>query len=57
MLPFLAGERSPDYLPDARAVIAGLRLATTRDDIFRAGLEAVGYQFLEVLEELVTVSP
>jgi gluconokinase len=57
MLPFLAGERSPDYLTDARAVIAGLRLATTRDDIFRAGLEAVGYQFLEVLEELVTVSP
>jgi gluconokinase len=57
MLPFLAGERSPDYLPDARAAIAGLRLATTRDDIFRAGLESVGYQFLEVLEELVTVSP
>ena len=39
VLPFLAGERSPDYLPDARAVIAGLRLATTRDEIFRAGLE------------------
>ena len=56
MLPFLAGERSPDYLPDARAVIAGLRLSTTRDDIFRAGLESVGYQFLDVLEELVTVS-
>jgi gluconokinase len=56
MLPFLAGERSPDYLPDARAVIAGLRLSTTRDDIFRAGLESVGYEFLEVLEALVTVS-
>jgi gluconokinase len=57
LLPFLAGERSPDYLPDARAVIAGLRLATTREDIFRAGLEAVAYQFLEVLQEIVTVSP
>jgi gluconokinase len=56
MLPFLAGERSPDYLPDARAVIAGLRLSTTRDGIFRAGVESVGYQFLEVLEALVTVS-
>ena len=56
MLPFLAGERSPDYLPDARAVVAGLRLSTTRDEIFRAGLESVGYQFLDVLEELVTVS-
>jgi gluconokinase len=57
ILPFVAGERSPDYLPDARAVIAGLRLATTREDIFRAGLEAVGYRFLEMLEELVEVSP
>ena len=57
MLPFLAGERSPDYLPDARAVIAGMRLATTREDIFRAGLEAVAYRFLEMQEELVTVSP
>ena len=57
ILPFLAGERSPDYLPDARAVIAGLRLATTREEIFRAGLESVGYQFLEMLEELVEVSP
>jgi len=56
MLPFLAGERSPDYRPDARAVIAGLRLATTRDEIIRAGLESVAYQFLEVLDELVTVS-
>jgi gluconokinase len=57
ILPFVAGERGPDYLPDARAVIAGLRLATTREDIFRAGLEAVGYRFLEMLEELVEVSP
>jgi gluconokinase len=56
MLPFLAGERSPDYLPNARAVIAGLRLATTRDDIFRAGLESVAYQFLGVLDELTSVS-
>lgn len=57
VLPFLAGERSPDYLPNARAVIAGLRLATTPDEIFRAGLESVGYEFLDVLNELVTVSP
>ncbi|MEO6236830.1 MAG: gluconokinase [Vicinamibacterales bacterium] len=57
MLPFVAGERSPDYLPDARGALAGFRLATTRDDIFRAGLEAVAYRFLEMQEELVTVSP
>lgn len=57
VLPFLAGERSPDYPPDAFATIAGLRLATTREDILRAGLEAVGYRFLEVLRDLVQVAP
>ena len=57
VLPFLAGVRSPDYLVDASATIAGLRLATTREEILRAGLEAIGYQFLEVLQDLVTVAP
>lgn len=57
LLPFLAGERSPDYLPDAKAAIVGLTLATTTDDIVRAGLEAVAYRFLFVLEELVRVTP
>ena len=57
VLPFLAGERSPDYPTDARATIAGLRLATTREDIVRAGLEAVGYRFLDVLERLIEVGP
>jgi gluconokinase len=57
VLPFVAGERSPDYLPDARALFAGLRLATTRDEIFRAGLEAVALRFLDMQELLVTVSP
>jgi gluconokinase len=57
VLPFVAGERSPDYLPDARALFAGLRLATTRDEIYRAGLEAVALRFLEMQELLVSVSP
>jgi gluconokinase len=52
VLPFLAGERSPDYQPDARAVFAGLRLATTRDDLMRAGLEAVAYRFLAIFNAL-----
>jgi gluconokinase len=57
VLPFLAGERSPDYPPDAFATIAGLRLATTQEHIFRAGLEGIAYRFLEVMEDLVTVAP
>ena len=57
VLPFLAGQRSPDYVAEASATIAGLRLATTREEIMRAGLEAIGYQFLEVLQDLVRVAP
>ena len=57
LLPFLAGERSPDYPADAHATITGLRLATTREHLLRAGLESVGYRFLEVHEDLVTVAP
>jgi gluconokinase len=57
MLPFLAGERSPDYLPHARAAIVGLTLATTVNDIARAGLEAVAYRFLRVRDELTKVTP
>jgi gluconokinase len=52
MLPFLAGERSPDYLPDARGSITGLRLATTREEILRAGLEAVALRFGAVVDAL-----
>jgi gluconokinase len=57
MLPFLAGERSPDYLPDARGAIVGLKLATTVDEIARAALEAVAYRFLHVRDELTKVTP
>lgn len=57
VLPFLAGQRSPDYPAEAFGAIAGLRLATTRDDIVRAGLESVGYRFAEVMQDLVRVAP
>ena len=57
VLPFLAGERSPEYPPDAFATIAGLRLATTREEIVRAGLEGIAYGFHEVLQELIDVAP
>ena len=41
MLPFLAGERSPDWSLSARAAIAGLRLDTGPLELVRAGMEAV----------------
>ena len=55
VLPFLAGERSPDYRPDAKAVFAGVRLATTRYDLLRAALEGVAYRFLAIFNALGTV--
>ena len=57
VLPFLAGQRSPDYPADASGAIVGLHLATTRDEIVRAGLEAVAYRFVEVMQDLVRVAP
>ncbi|HEX7899846.1 MAG TPA: gluconokinase, partial [Planctomycetota bacterium] len=51
-LPFLAGERSPGWTPDARGMLLGLRLATRPIDILRAGLEAVAIQF-GLLHDLV----
>jgi gluconokinase len=44
-LPFLAGERSLGWNPDARAALAGLNLNTGPVDIFCAALEAVALRF------------
>ncbi|MGI8688037.1 MAG: gluconokinase [Thermomicrobiales bacterium] len=45
VLPFLAGERSPNYNARARGAITGLRLDTTAPEIARAFLEAISYRF------------
>jgi gluconokinase len=52
ILPFLAGERSPDWNLDARAAIVGMRLDTTALDIARAALEAVAYRFAIIYDLL-----
>ena len=43
MLPYFSGERTPINDPHARGVIVGLSLSSTREDLFRAVLEGVGY--------------
>lgn len=48
VLPFWAGERSPGWHLDARAVVVGMNLHTTPLDILRASLEAVAYRFAAV---------
>jgi gluconokinase len=55
ILPFWAGERSPNWRGDARAVIAGLSLATQPVQILRAAMEAIAYQFATVAEAMQRV--
>jgi gluconokinase len=57
MLPFLAGERTPDWPLHATAVIAGLRAATSPLDLLQAGLESVAYRLLLVRRLIVAAAP
>ena len=57
VLPFLAGERSPNWVGDARAAFVGVSLNTQPLDFVRAGLEAVSYRFALIYELLQAVAP
>lgn len=50
VLPFLAGERSPNWNPRAQAVTVGGTLDTTPEDLVQANLEAIAYRFGAVYE-------
>jgi xylulokinase len=49
-LPYLLGERSPRWNPDARAVYFGLTMGHTRADIIRATLEGIILNLKVILE-------
>ncbi|MGQ9632125.1 MAG: gluconokinase [bacterium] len=55
VLPFLAGERSPGWVAEARAAIVGMSLNTRPVDILRASLEAVAYRFALIYELLAPI--
>lgn len=55
VLPFLAGERSPDWNPNAQSAFVGMTLNTRPADLIRASLEAVAYRFADVYTELKKV--
>ncbi len=57
VLPFVAGERSPGWRGEARAVIAGVSLASSRAEVVRACQEAMAYRFGLVFELLREVLP
>jgi gluconokinase len=52
ILPFLAGERSPEYRPNARGAIHGLTLETRAEHLLRAMMEAIAYRLAVVAGEL-----
>jgi len=56
MLPFLAGERSPDWNASARGTITGLTLGTKPAELVRASLEAISYRFALILRRLGPVA-
>ena len=57
VLPFWAGERSPNWRGDATAVIAGLSLRSGPADLLRAAMEAIAYQFAAIGEAIDAVAP
>ena len=53
-LPYIAGERTPINDPEAKGVLFGLTLKHTRNHLYRAALESVGYtirQHLDIFTE------
>lgn len=52
-IPHLAGERSPGWSPDATGSISGLRLDTTPQEIFAAGMEGMLMDFMRVHKMLM----
>ena len=57
VLPFLAGERAPNWNADARAAIVGIELNTRPVEILRAGLEAIAYRLGLIFELLRGIAP
>ncbi|HET7571728.1 MAG TPA: FGGY family carbohydrate kinase [Gaiellaceae bacterium] len=54
-LPFLGGERSTGWDPDARGSVHGLTFATTPLDLRQAALEGVAFRFAAILDLLPEV--
>jgi gluconokinase len=48
VLPFWAGERSPNWRGDVRGVISGLSLSTRPEEIVRAAMEGISLQMGQV---------
>lgn len=54
-LPFLNGERCPNWVEKYRGVLVGLNSLHTREDIARAALEAIGFRVKDMFESIKRV--
>lgn len=54
-VPYLAGERSPIWEPDARAVFWGLSMAHRQPDLVRAAFEGVAFSLRHLLDVLCSL--
>ncbi len=50
VLPYLAGERTPVFDPQARGVVAGLTLRHGRGHLFQAAYEGISFGIRQILE-------
>ena len=50
VLPYLAGERTPLFDPEARGLLAGLTLRHTRAHVLRASYEGIGFGVRQMLD-------
>ncbi|HUQ32917.1 MAG TPA: gluconokinase [Pyrinomonadaceae bacterium] len=57
ILPFWAGERSVNWLAEARGAILGLTMHTRPLDILRAAMEAISYRFALIARALDGCAP
>lgn len=50
VLPYLAGERTPLFDPEARGLVAGLTLRHTRAHVFRAAYEGIAFGIRQMID-------
>jgi xylulokinase len=56
-LPYLLGERSPRWNPDARGAFLGLKITTTKEEVFRSVLEGVAFNLKIILDVFDNLMP
>lgn len=56
-LPYLTGERSPDWNPKVRGLMGGLELSHGNGHICRAAMEGIIYRLYSVYEAMAVINP